>query len=1206
MEQSTITRVGEFVNKLQFYMGELGQKFLNSQRIYSATSKEFQYIKEIGLILPYFTGDDLTSLKDQPVLQAVDFYTARYKLDKTPFISFPTLTNIIRFNDNISGSPFEWSLFPALGNVNIANFNINNIGNSNYTTNITVSPFAEGQLQWNQDEKTFSAGVDTDIDISLGREYSLLVQASEDIDKGEVVYISNSDNDNTLIATKFIADGSISNKYILGIAKQDILSGETGNIVVNGKLKDIDTSSFSVFNTLYVSSATAGALVNTEPIAPNYKIPIAYVVKDNATTGTIQVNAGNIGYNISDLFDINISSISDNDVLKWNDSNSRWENIALTTTNVAEGDNLYFTIERVQDEINNTIQNGTGISWVYDDGVGTYTPTITLSPFDTSDLSEGSNLYFTDERAQDALASAFAAGTTTRISIGYVDGSNLFNFTVDDDLSNYDNTTTAFISNLNDFFTSNGILVRQSEGTFTSRTITGTTNEITVTNGDGVFGNPTISLPSSVITPGDLTVTGDLIVNGTTASINVTNLETSDPLIHGADENPANTLDLGAYWSYNFGTTEEVAGIFRDVSATGKPWTFFEGLQDLPTTSINTAGTGYALSSILAKDAVFGGTGAVTLASGTTAQRPTATNGMIRYNTTNDKLEGYEAAEWKDLITAATGTSLGEDQIAYGNADGDIIGSSNLTFDESTLNLINNFSGENSFNISNNNTGSSSGVFLKLVSDGTNAFISKYSLASVNAGFLKIQDGTGILLNTATINRLSINSAGLFNFQSNTLSGIGQLNVSGNGSAGSPSILFSSSSNVGLFYNAASSGLRISNSGGGTSASFEGSRILLNSDVRLGGNSGELTPEISGGTSSLGTSSLPWITTYTNQLNVDNLRLDGNTLSSTDNNGDVNISPDGTGDVVLFDGATDYQDFTNNRHSFRDGGTVDLILRNDGLRNSGGELVGLNSGTNAPLSLYGYVQSGSDTGTNPALMITGSLNNSSKLSTRPSIGFYHYTDLVGQFNASDQFEIFKTTNQLILGSTNTTTISSVAPSTSRTYIIPDFGSNDTFVGLAATQTLSNKTLSSPTLSGTMTGGAISGLTSLSVGGTGDFVGILRTKRVDNNQWIEFENSVGNAIIRNRNIINSTYASMKLVGVNDTGSEVDYLTINNLSATFSGSLTAEGDIIGNSGILSLQETTTPTATTNYGKVYTKSDNKLYFQDGAGTEHEIAFV
>jgi hypothetical protein len=43
-----------------------------------------------------------------------------------------------------------------------------------------------------------------------------------------------------------------------------------------------------------------------------------------------------------------------------------------------------------------------------------------------------------------------------------------------------------------------------------------------------------------------------------------------------------------------------------------------------------------------------------------------------------------------------------------------------------------------------------------------------------------------------------------------------------------------------------------------------------------------------------------------------------------------------------------------------------------------------------------------------------------------------------------------------------------------------------------------------------------------------------------------------------------------------------------------------------GVLMLKETTTPTADTNYGKVYTKSDNKLYFQDGDGTEHEIKFV
>ena len=52
-----------------------------------------------------------------------------------------------------------------------------------------------------------------------------------------------------------------------------------------------------------------------------------------------------------------------------------------------------------------------------------------------------------------------------------------------------------------------------------------------------------------------------------------------------------------------------------------------------------------------------------------------------------------------------------------------------------------------------------------------------------------------------------------------------------------------------------------------------------------------------------------------------------------------------------------------------------------------------------------------------------------------------------------------------------------------------------------------------------------------------------------------------------------------------------------TATPNETLTVEG------GVMSLKETTTPTATTNYGKIYTKTDNKLYFQDGAGTEHEI---
>lgn len=40
-----------------------------------------------------------------------------------------------------------------------------------------------------------------------------------------------------------------------------------------------------------------------------------------------------------------------------------------------------------------------------------------------------------------------------------------------------------------------------------------------------------------------------------------------------------------------------------------------------------------------------------------------------------------------------------------------------------------------------------------------------------------------------------------------------------------------------------------------------------------------------------------------------------------------------------------------------------------------------------------------------------------------------------------------------------------------------------------------------------------------------------------------------------------------------------------------------------GVLTLPETITPPALANHAKVYTKSDGKLYFQDGAGNECEI---
>jgi hypothetical protein len=63
---------------------------------------------------------------------------------------------------------------------------------------------------------------------------------------------------------------------------------------------------------------------------------------------------------------------------------------------------------------------------------------------------------------------------------------------------------------------STGIAVRTASNTWAQRTITGTAAEITLTNGDGVSGNPTVSLPTA------LTFTGKTVTNGTFASPTLT------------------------------------------------------------------------------------------------------------------------------------------------------------------------------------------------------------------------------------------------------------------------------------------------------------------------------------------------------------------------------------------------------------------------------------------------------------------------------------------------------------------------------------------------------------------------------------------------------------------------------------------------------------------------------------------------------------
>jgi hypothetical protein len=52
-------------------------------------------------------------------------------------------------------------------------------------------------------------------------------------------------------------------------------------------------------------------------------------------------------------------------------------------------------------------------------------------------------------------------------------------------------------------------------------------------------------------------------------------------------------------------------------------------------------------------DSTFSSTGALTISKGTTGERPTATSGMLRFNTTTTEFEGYNGTAWASVGGAA-------------------------------------------------------------------------------------------------------------------------------------------------------------------------------------------------------------------------------------------------------------------------------------------------------------------------------------------------------------------------------------------------------------------------------------------------------------------------------------------------------------------------------------------------------------------------
>jgi len=154
--------------------------------------------------------------------------------------------------------------------------------------------------------------------------------------------------------------------------------------------------------------------------------------------------------------------------------------------------------------------------------------------------------------------------------------------------------------------------------------IAGTANEITVTYNDGA-GTITLSQPDDVTIGGVLTVTGNLVVNGTTTTVNSTTTTVDDPIFTlGGDTAPGSddNKDRGIEFRYHTGSAAKV-GYFGYDDSTG----YFTYIPDATNNTEVFSGTQGTIS-VLAYNI-----GANTVLSGTTLGSTIVTSSLTAVGT---------------------------------------------------------------------------------------------------------------------------------------------------------------------------------------------------------------------------------------------------------------------------------------------------------------------------------------------------------------------------------------------------------------------------------------------------------------------------------------------------------------------------------------------------------------------------------------------
>jgi hypothetical protein len=179
-----------------------------------------------------------------------------------------------------------------------------------FKTSVSPNNVDTAKMRWDSELGTVVLGMYDQVPNELGFKNFWLVknQTGSTIAKNSLVYASGTVGASGRISvSKFIANGTIDAKYLLGITAHDLTDGEDGYVISFGKIRQVNTDTFAAGAILYPSPTVAGVWTDVEPIAPNLDMPIGFCINSSSNNGTIAIRVAS-GYKLSELHDVAISS----------------------------------------------------------------------------------------------------------------------------------------------------------------------------------------------------------------------------------------------------------------------------------------------------------------------------------------------------------------------------------------------------------------------------------------------------------------------------------------------------------------------------------------------------------------------------------------------------------------------------------------------------------------------------------------------------------------------------------------------------------------------------------------------------------------------------------------------------------------------------------------------------------------------------------